>query len=377
MRDPDILVRSDFDPALAWMIFFSVVLHVAAIILVLALPEGFFRHAPPLASYTVELTAGNELGGTNIGGSGGGKKASAVLPQAPPRPVLPPPPKPAEKPSEQKAAPEPPKPVEKAVPAAPIEKPKEPPKAEKPPEPVKPPEQAKPPPAQQAKVAVPAPIEKPKPAPPEEKVETKPAPVQQAKAVPAEARPAVSPKGPTPPTKGAAKPEAEKAKPATSGAKSAPGIDEEAQQRDRMIAAAVQRRAEAAAKQTGAGGGPGIGGGAGTGPASIGPGQGAGGILKGIEWVMYMRQLEAKVKENWVWTVKDGTRVAEVRFQVLPTGEVVNTKITKPSGDRSFDASVERAVTGASPLPPPPERYRNEFGADGVLLTFNETESRF
>jgi TonB family protein len=58
-----------------------------------------------------------------------------------------------------------------------------------------------------------------------------------------------------------------------------------------------------------------------------------------------------------------------VAFSITPEGEVVNVRIIKPSGDRSFDLSVERTVRAINPMPPPPEKYRNLF-AD-VEFTFN------
>ncbi|HYY24954.1 MAG TPA: TonB family protein, partial [Candidatus Udaeobacter sp.] len=57
-----------------------------------------------------------------------------------------------------------------------------------------------------------------------------------------------------------------------------------------------------------------------------------------------------------------------VRFGIKENGEIVGLKIVQPSGDWSYDESVLRAVKKSSPLPPPPESYRNDF-AD-VQVTF-------
>jgi len=46
----------------------------------------------------------------------------------------------------------------------------------------------------------------------------------------------------------------------------------------------------------------------------------------------------------------------------------VDVRITKSSGDKSYDASVERAVRALNPLPPPPETYRKQFS--DVEFTF-------
>jgi colicin import membrane protein len=39
---------------------------------------------------------------------------------------------------------------------------------------------------------------------------------------------------------------------------------------------------------------------------------------------------------------------------VLPGGEVLDIAITKPSGNPTYDAAIERGIRSASPLPVPP-----------------------
>ena len=51
----------------------------------------------------------------------------------------------------------------------------------------------------------------------------------------------------------------------------------------------------------------------------------------------------------------------QVHFSITESGDIVDVRITRPSGDSSYDRSVERAVKAASPLAPPPETYRKEF----------------
>ncbi len=46
-----------------------------------------------------------------------------------------------------------------------------------------------------------------------------------------------------------------------------------------------------------------------------------------------------------------GNPDVKVRIEQLPTGEVVNVTVVKPSGVPAFDAAVERGVRAASPLP--------------------------
>jgi colicin import membrane protein len=48
--------------------------------------------------------------------------------------------------------------------------------------------------------------------------------------------------------------------------------------------------------------------------------------------------------------------------RLLPTGEVLNVRVTQPSGNAAFDEAVVRAIEASSPLPLPADRdARAEF----------------
>jgi colicin import membrane protein len=109
------------------------------------------------------------------------------------------------------------------------------------------------------------------------------------------------------------------------------------------------------------------------GPAGVGgEGRGGGGTVRGLEFVVYYNQMLNRIKERWTWV---GTRTdlrVTVQFSILPSGEITNIRLVERSGDQSYDASVERAVKGAGPLPPPPEAYRTDFAS--VELTFRPAD---
>lgn len=69
----------------------------------------------------------------------------------------------------------------------------------------------------------------------------------------------------------------------------------------------------------------------------------------------YVQRIKAKIRgrANIPDTV---TGNPEPRFliRVLPGGEVLDITLTKPSGNRAYDAAIERAIRSASPLPVPP-----------------------
>jgi colicin import membrane protein len=82
----------------------------------------------------------------------------------------------------------------------------------------------------------------------------------------------------------------------------------------------------------------------------------------------YIARIQAKVKSNWILP-QDIQGNPEAIFLVvqLPTGEVLNIKLVKSSGNPAYDAAVERAILKSSPLPLPASR---ELFARELKLTF-------
>jgi len=50
-----------------------------------------------------------------------------------------------------------------------------------------------------------------------------------------------------------------------------------------------------------------------------------------------------------------GNPAAEFDVTLMPTGEVLNLKLTRSSGSSAYDSAVERAIYKAQPLPLPPD----------------------
>jgi len=141
--------------------------------------------------------------------------------------------------------------------------------------------------------------------------------------------------------------------------------------RERLIQSAVEQakaRAESASKPS-KGEVLSAGTGEGDGAAAIGSGgRGGPGIVKGIDFIIYQNRMLLTIKENWAWIGQRSDLRVVVHFGIKENGEIFGLKIVQPSGDRSYDESVLRALKKSSPLPPPPESYRKDF-AD-VELTF-------
>ncbi|MGH7894698.1 MAG: energy transducer TonB [Candidatus Binatia bacterium] len=311
-------IAAEWDPQFTRMVGVSALGHTAVLLLVLfVLP--LIKPVPlPIVAYTVELTDPSALGGKIPPGRPdqplgprpgatmtGDAEARLGEPEVKPEPVAPPP--------EPAKVQEPPKPAEPEVKLPSPEKPPPPqPQAKKPPEPK--PEPPKPQPA--------------KPEPPK----------------PEAARPtdiAAKPAEPKPAGKPTAKPEGA----AADGA-------------DPYAAAAQKWRTKAA---TGGGGGLGGSDTSGGPIGSGGYGPGGGGQVVGIEFLAYQQRVVSTVKAAWVNAVTRAGLVAKVRFQIAPNGEVSGVRLEQTSGDPAYDASVQRAVQRANPLPPPPARYVSDF----------------
>jgi colicin import membrane protein len=69
----------------------------------------------------------------------------------------------------------------------------------------------------------------------------------------------------------------------------------------------------------------------------------------------FVNGIKAKIrgKANVPDTVT-GKPLVVVRVRILPGGEVLDASIVSPSGNRVYDAAIERAIRSASPLPVPP-----------------------
>jgi len=80
------------------------------------------------------------------------------------------------------------------------------------------------------------------------------------------------------------------------------------------------------------------------------------------EQLAYFRELDERIRENWIVPAVGRTDAAaltvQIRITIEKDGKVTNLKMEKGSGNRFFDDSVLRAIGKASPLPVPPEQLR-------------------
>lgn len=133
--------------------------------------------------------------------------------------------------------------------------------------------------------------------------------------------------------------------------------------RERLIQSAVERaknRSETPEK-TSKGEVISAGRGEGEGAAALGPGGRGGGVVKGMDYIIYQNRMFSTIKGNWVWVGGQKSNLKVVlHFSIRDSGEITSLKIVRSSGDPSYDESVLRAVRKSSPLPPPPESVRKD-----------------
>ncbi len=100
----------------------------------------------------------------------------------------------------------------------------------------------------------------------------------------------------------------------------------------------------------------------------VGSGTGSMGKLEDLQYLLYFRAVQQRVKDAWTFPGGSNDLTADVEFSIGADGSLNGVKIAKSSGDSAFDESVLRAIRRAAPFPPPPDRYRAQFG--DVVSTF-------
>ena len=101
----------------------------------------------------------------------------------------------------------------------------------------------------------------------------------------------------------------------------------------------------------------------------VGTGKGSMGIQQDPQFLLYYQTVQDRIKKAWNYVGGSGDLTTSVTFAIGPDGNLTGVKLTQSSRDPAFDDSVVRAIRRAAPFPPPPEKYRPEFG-QGVDADF-------
>lgn len=103
--------------------------------------------------------------------------------------------------------------------------------------------------------------------------------------------------------------------------------------------------------------------------AGVGAGTGSLGVQQDAEFLLYYQTVQQKIKDAWIFSGGSSSLTASVMFAIGADGSLTGVKVTQTSQDPAFDDSVVRAIRRAAPFPPPPEKYRDDFG-QGVDAMF-------
>lgn len=115
-------------------------------------------------------------------------------------------------------------------------------------------------------------------------------------------------------------------------------------------------------------------------PGGLGGGGGAGGVGPGgfgtsvsafdveFPYAYYAEQLQSLIGGNWLKPNTPPGTACVVSFRIQKSGQVVDVRVTSPSGLPYYDRAATRAIYAANPLPPLPA----DFGKDelGVNIRF-------
>ncbi len=96
--------------------------------------------------------------------------------------------------------------------------------------------------------------------------------------------------------------------------------------------------------------------------------------LNKLEFDQYIGSLDAHVKNYWSlpeWMLTQGLK-AEVSIKIDKSGQIIERKLTKKSGNSEFDERVMAALEKSNPFPAPPEKFVDLVGIQGITFAFPE-----
>jgi TonB family protein len=90
----------------------------------------------------------------------------------------------------------------------------------------------------------------------------------------------------------------------------------------------------------------------------------------------YFGLLSSQVRRHYnvADTIPENERMylkAQVAMRLNRTGDVIDAKLAKASGNTLFDSAVLAAVKKASPFSPPPDHLRDTLQKSGIVLEFS------
>lgn len=101
----------------------------------------------------------------------------------------------------------------------------------------------------------------------------------------------------------------------------------------------------------------------------------AGASMVGVQKMQfdaYISDLDRQIKKYWAlpeWLAR-GQLTARAMVRIDSAGQVLEKRITKSSGNPTYDSLILKAIEDAIPFPPPPEKFQGVLGSQGVVFGF-------
>lgn len=108
----------------------------------------------------------------------------------------------------------------------------------------------------------------------------------------------------------------------------------------------------------------------------VSPGSELRGVVR-LEHDDYVGQMERHIKSNWFrpeW-MRSQRLLARVLIKFDELGKILKVQLLSSSGNKQFDDLATETVQKSDPLPRPPEKFRDLFQMQGVVLIFGDDES--
>lgn len=100
-------------------------------------------------------------------------------------------------------------------------------------------------------------------------------------------------------------------------------------------------------------------------------GGGSGKLAGDPEFAKYKMMVQKITYKNFVWIRPESNLRAEVVFKLSQDGSILNPTLKKSSGNAAYDNAAMRAVLKSSPLPDPPEKFRNQVLQEYFIVIFD------
>ena len=104
----------------------------------------------------------------------------------------------------------------------------------------------------------------------------------------------------------------------------------------------------------------------------------------GVDFGPYLRQVIQATQASWDLLIPEAARApllkqgkVAIQFIIMPDGSIKQMQLILPSGDVSLDRAAWGGITGASPFPPLPKKFKGPFLALRFYFLYNEDTGQY